>query len=132
MTSKKIVEMEHRKYNPVPELHKEAIRRSKGDTDEAKLAYKPPRFNKKLYLNEGANYISTILDNGIKYESRPKIEHRDLNEYDDGRNIAWLNMIKARMNVSEYLFEPDSIIQVPSRTASNVPRMYRATNLVVS
>ena len=132
MTSKKIVEMEHRKYNPVPELYTEAIRRSKGDTNEARLARTPPRFNKKLYLNEGANYRSTILDNGTKYESIPKVEHRDLNEYDDGRNIAWLNMIKARMNVSEYLFEPDSIIQVPRRTASNVPRMYRPTNLVVS
>ena len=40
MTSKQIVEMDRRKYNPVPELYKEAIRRSKGDTDEAKLAYK--------------------------------------------------------------------------------------------
>ena len=132
MTSKKIVEMDRIKYNPLPELYKEAIRRSKGDTDEAKLARTPPRFNKKLYLNEGANYISTILDNGVKYEARPKVEHRDLNEYDDGRNIPWLNMIKARMNVSEYLFEPDSIIQVPRRTPSNVPRMYRASNLVVS
>ena len=63
MTSKQIVEMDRIKYNPVPELYKEAIRRSKGDAEEAKLAYKPPRFNKKLYLNEGATYISTILDN---------------------------------------------------------------------
>ena len=59
-------------------------------------------------------------------------DHRDLNEYDDGCNIAWLNMTKARMNVSKYLFEPDSIIKVPSRTPSNVPRMYRGTDLVVS
>ena len=124
--------MDRIKYNPVPELYKEAIRRSKGDTDEAKLAYKPPRFNRKLYLNEGANHRSRILDFGTKYESRPKVEHRDLNEYDDGRNIAWLNMIKARMNVREYLFEPDSIIKLPQRTPSNVPRMYRATNFVVS
>ena len=94
MTSKKIVEMDRIKYNPVPELYKEAIRRSKGDTDEARLAYNPPRFNRKLYLNEGANYISTIFENGIKYESRPIVEHRDLNEYDDGSNIAWLNMTK--------------------------------------
>ena len=34
----------------------------------------------------------------------PKVEHRDLNEYDDGCNIAWLNMTKALMNVSDYLF----------------------------
>ena len=71
MTSKKIVEMDRIKYNPVPELYKEVIKRSKGDTDEAKLAYKQPRFNRKLYLNEGANYRSTILDNEVKYESRP-------------------------------------------------------------
>ena len=112
MTSKQIVEMDRRKYNPVPELYNEAIRRSKGDTDEAKLAHKPPRFNRKLYLNDGNNHRCTILDYGTKYESSPTVEHRDLNEYDDGCNIAWLNMTKARMNVSKYLFEPDSIIKV--------------------
>ena len=110
--------MDRIKYNPVSDLYKEAIRRNKGDTDEARLAHKPPRFNRKFW----ANYRSTILDNGTKYESRPKVQHKDLNKYDDHCNNAWLNMTKARMNVNEHLFEPGSIIQVPRRTASNVPR----------
>ena len=75
--------MDRIKYNPVPKLY-----------NEAQMKPNQHIFNRKLYLNEGANYISTIFENGIKYESRPIVEHRDLNEYDDGSNIAWLNMTK--------------------------------------
>ena len=116
----------------ITELDFESNKRSIYDVDEFIFAKTPPAFNRNLYLNKGNNYPAKIITLRDTYVKRTREQPEFLNDDDDGRNIAWLNMTKRRINVSEYLVSPENISKVPKRTPQNAPKAYKPINLIVS
>ena len=116
----------------ITELDFESNKRSIYDVDELRFANTPPPFNRNLYLNKGSNFPANIITLRDTYVKRTREQPEFLNDDDDGRNIAWLNMTKRRINVSEYLVSPENISKVPKRTPQNAPKVYKPINLIVS
>ena len=86
----------------ITELDFESNKHSIYDVDELRFAHTPPPVNRNLYLNKGSNFPVKIITLRDTYVKRTREQPEILNDENDGRNIAWLNMTKQRINVSEY------------------------------
>ena len=116
----------------ITELDFESNKCSIYAVDELRFANTPPPFNRNLYLNKGSNFPAKIITLRDTYVKRTREQPEILNDENDGRYIAWLNMTKQRINVSEYLVSPENVSKVPKRALQNVPKSYKPIKLIVS